>query len=87
MLRARLEALLTGRVEWVDPEDGAFEVEWLGWRDRWSLFGVHSYSWGWVRRYGRMACGCTRNPLTRRLVLIRWRCPDHCSLPLAEADR
>lgn len=84
--RARLNALLTGRVEWVDPEDGAFEVEWLGWRDRWSLFGIHSHTWDWVRKYGKMPCGCTRNPLTRRMVLINWRCTTHCSRPLTEDD-
>lgn len=75
--RARLAALATGRVEWVDPEDGAFEVEWLGWRDRWSLFGVHSYDWRWVRRYGKRGCGCTINPVTRRRVLIQMTCPEH----------
>lgn len=74
---ARLRALLTGRVEWIDPEDGAVEVEWLSWKDRWSIFGVHSYSWGWVRKYGALECGCTRNPITRRRVLIRLNCAQH----------
>lgn len=73
----RLAALATGRVEWIDPEDGATEVEWLGWKDRWSIFGVHSDTWRWVRRYGKQDCGCTINPVTRRRVLIRMTCPEH----------
>ena len=73
----RLRALLTGRVEWVDPEDGVTEVEWLGWRDRWSIFGVHSYTWDWVRKYGALDCGCTRNPVTRQTVLTAFLCPEH----------
>jgi hypothetical protein len=74
---ARLRVLATGRVEWVDPEDGVIEVEWMSWRDRWSIFGVHSCSWRWVRRWGSRPCGCTFNPLTRRKVLTRMSCPEH----------
>lgn len=77
-LRSRLRALRTGVVEWVDPETGQVEIDFLSWRDRWNLFGVHSYDWGWVRSFGKRGCGCTKNPLTRRLVLISWDCPEHC---------
>lgn len=72
----RLKALLTGKVTWVDP-DGTEEHEVLGWRDRWSLFGVHPHNWRWVHRWGRMGCGCTHNPLTRRAVLTNIDCPRH----------
>lgn len=73
----RLHALLTGVVEWVDPETGQITAELYGWRDRWSIFGFHSYNWRWVRRWGKLECGCTRNPLTRRIVLIAPGCSAH----------
>ena len=72
----RLKALLDGKVTWV-ADDGAEEREVLSWRDRWSLFGVHSHDWWWVRRYGKLHCGCTRNPITRRMVLFRMGCRSH----------
>ena len=67
-MMSRLKALLTGKITWLDA-DGTPEYEVLGWRDRWSLFGIHSWNWRWVHRLGQMDCGCTRNPLTRRTVL------------------
>lgn len=76
-LLARLRVLRTGVCEWVDPDTGVVEVDLLSWRDRWNLFGVHSYTWRWVRRFGKQACGCTLNPLTRRRVLTKMECPDH----------
>lgn len=82
---SRLRVLLTGNVEWVDIETGETERDHYGWRDRWSIFGVHSYNWGWVRRLGVMDCGCTRNPLTRRMVLFRFGCAEHCALDASDA--
>lgn len=82
---SRLRVLLTGNVEWVDTETGETERDHFGWRDRWAIFGVHSYSWGWVRRLGVMGCGCTRNPLTRRVVLFRFGCAEHCALDPSDA--
>lgn len=73
----RLAVLVTGRVTWTDTGTGESETEYLGWRDRWALFGVHSHNWRWVRRLGQLRCGCSRNPVTRRLVLITMDCPDH----------
>jgi hypothetical protein len=73
----RLRILATGRVTWVDNDTGAEEDEHMSWRDRWSLFGVHSWNWRWVRRWGQMGCGCTRNPLSRRTVLTNVDCPAH----------
>lgn len=84
-LMSRLRLLRTGVVEWVDPETGQVEVDLLGWRDRWSLFGAHSYNWNWVRRFGRRDCGCTLNPLTRRRVLTRIDCPAH-GIPVRGRD-
>jgi hypothetical protein len=80
-LLSRLRILRTGICEWSDPDTGDIEVDFLGWRDRWSIFGVHSYNWRWVRRYGKQTCGCTLNPLTRRVVLVSWECPKHCGIP------
>ena len=83
---SRLKVLATGRVEWCNPHTGEVEeVEHMSWRDRWSVFGVHSYSWKWVRRLGAMHCGCTRNPITRRMVMFRVGCDDHCRLDLSDA--
>lgn len=72
----RMKVLATGIVVW-DNGDGTEDIEWLSWRDRWSIFGVHSYDWWWVRRFGGLDCGCTRNPLTRRMVLYRAACRTH----------
>lgn len=76
-LISRLGILLTGRVSWLDPHTGAREAETISLRDRWAVFGVHSYNWWWVHRYGRRSCGCVINPLTRRKVLTSMDCPDH----------
>lgn len=72
----RLKVLATGKVTWVDDDDGT-EDEVLSWADRWTLFGVHAHNWAWVRRFGARDCGCTVNPLTGRRLLIRWGCPTH----------
>ena len=76
MITERLRVLLTGRITWLDAYGNA-EHEQMSWHDRWSLFGVHSWNWRWVHRLGRMNCGCTRNPLTRRTVLTNIDCPIH----------
>lgn len=76
-LSARLRGLATGRCAWVDTRTGAVEADVLPWRDRWALFGVHSHTWRWVRRFGTKDCGCTDNPVTRRRVLISFDCPEH----------
>lgn len=84
---ARLKVLLDGNVTWV-ADDGVGETEHLSWRDRWTLFGVHSFDWWWVKKYGRCDCGCTRNPLTRRMVLYRMGCPVHSPFgPMTDAER
>ena len=50
----------------------------LSWGQRWAIAGIHSYNWGWVRRFGAMPCGCTRNPVTRRIVCYLVDCGgDH----------
>jgi hypothetical protein len=77
-LRSRFRVLRTGVVEWVDPKTGQVEVDFLSWRDRWSIFGIHSYDWSWVRRFGAQRCGCTKNPLTRKTVLISGDCTRSC---------
>lgn len=82
----RIKILLTGRVLWCNPYTNEVEeVDHMGWRDRWNVFGVHSYNWRWVNRYGAMPCGCTRNPITRRRVLLRWGCPDHAKFDRSDA--
>lgn len=87
-LSSRLRVLATGNVVWVDSRTGAEDPEHFSWRDRWSIFGPHAYDWRWVRRYGKMDCGCTRNPLTRRMALYRADCLTHSPFGpiLAEAE-
>ena len=34
----------------------------------WASVGVHTYNWWWVRCWGRMVCGCLRNPIMRRVL-------------------
>lgn len=80
----RLKVLATGKLTWVGLNGDS--TEYLGWRDRWDIVGIHSADWGWVRRYGGLDCGCTHNPLTRRLVLIRMDCAEHCCLGPLQAD-
>lgn len=75
----RIRILVTGTVEWVDA-DGGVEVEHMPLRTRWSIFGVHSYNWKWVRRFGLQECGCTLHPVTRRKLLMRMDCPIHSNL-------
>ncbi len=65
-------------MEWVDPQnEDEVEEEILPWRTRWAVFGVHSYKWWWVRKYGKLPCGCTINPVTRRRVLTDIDCKIH----------
>lgn len=82
---SRLRILRTGVCEWVDQDTGQVEVDLLSWRDRWNLFGIHSYTWRWVRKYGTRDCGCTFNPLTRRKVLTLMDCPEH-GIPIWKRD-
>lgn len=72
----RATILLTRRLVWVDCATGQEYPEKVSLSFAWTLVGVHSYKWWWVRRYGRLGCGCTRNPLTRRFVAYRYECPE-----------
>ena len=86
-LWARAHVLATGIVEWADPDTGEVtERDNLSWRDRWAIFGIHSWDWRWVRRYGKQACGCTINPLTRRPVLTVLGCREHCPMEWLDDD-
>lgn len=73
----RVKLLVTGVTVWTDSRTG--EVEQV--RDRslaWTIAGIHSYKWWWVRKWGGLPCGCTRNPLTRRMVIFSGDCARHC---------
>lgn len=74
---ARVRLLVTRRATWVDVETGDEHTVRESWRTVWALAGVHSYHWWWVRHWGPMECGCTRNPLTRRMLLISFECRKH----------
>ena len=84
VIKQRLRILLTGRTEWVDPETGETEVRYDGLHFAWTIAGIHSYNWRWVRKYGKRDCGCTINPITRRRVLTLWGCPIHCNKDWAD---
>jgi hypothetical protein len=75
----RVKLLITGHAVWIDTKTKEEHPEHLDWYTRWAISGVHSHNWRWVHRFGKLPCGCTRNPLTRRMVLIRYRCSEHCS--------
>ena len=75
-LFVRVRLLVTGRAHWTDQETGETVTTREDWGTRWALAGPHSFRWWWVKRWGRMGCGCTRNPLTRRIVLFRIDCPE-----------
>lgn len=84
-LWGRIELLVTGKAEWCDAVTGVvLEKEILPWRTRWAIAGIHSHNWKWVTKYGARDCGCTINPITRRLVLIQMGCPTHSSFPDCE---
>lgn len=70
----RVKFLVTGKAEWVDAETGESYVEYETWHTRWLIAGPHSHYWWWVRKYGKLDCGCTCNPLTRRRLLINAEC-------------
>jgi hypothetical protein len=67
----RIKLLITRKIE-------LFPGYWSkeSWAMAWAIAGIHSHKWGWVRRYGRLPCGCGRNPLTRRFVWYVYPCPE-----------
>lgn len=76
-LWARLTLLLRRRIETGSAPGQPDQVEHLSLREAWALVGIHTRNWWWVERYGEMPCGCTRNPVTRRIVAYRYGCPTH----------
>lgn len=81
----RIKILVTGKIVW-SFGDGYERVEYnraLAWR----LAGIHNHNWKWVRKYGKMDCGCTRNPLTRKVVLFLMNCSGgHCDIDLSDIE-
>jgi hypothetical protein len=78
LILERIKLLLTGKAEWCDAVTGqVVEQEKMDWRTRWAIAGIHSHNWMWVRQFGYRECGCTKNPITRRLVLINPECDQH----------
>lgn len=73
----RLKFLATGKTTMTDNTTGEVTDIRLPMNWRWTISGVHSHNWKWVNRWGKEPCGCVRNPLTRRKVLVRGDCPDH----------
>lgn len=72
----RIKLLITRVAEWQN-EDGTVTPTRESRQMVWAMAGIHSRNWWWVRRYGKLSCGCTRNPLTRRMVFIRHKCEQH----------
>lgn len=66
--RVVLPNLVTGEDELLDE---------LDWAIVWALAGPRASSWWWIRRWGRLDCGCLRIPGTGRLVLITGDCTQH----------
>ncbi len=74
---ARIKMLVTRKFEWTDVESGTTTITKESWHATWAIAGIHSYQWWWVCKFGQMDCGCTKNPITRRLVLISGKCEKH----------
>jgi hypothetical protein len=53
------------------------EVLHLDWATAWAIAGPQTHSWWWVRKWGVLRCGCTKNPVTRRLLTTRGDCQSH----------
>ncbi len=73
----RIKFLITRKAVWIDTDTGETETVKEDFCTAWALAGVHSHNWRWVKRWGKLPCGCVRNPLTRRLVLFAWECKKH----------
>lgn len=73
----RWKFLLNKTTVGFDTETGEPENFHFSFKGRWSIWGIHSHNWWWVTRYGTRDCGCVYNPLTRKRVLVRWRCDQH----------
>lgn len=71
----RTKTLITRKFKWITKEGLRYTKKSLqnGLGCCWRPF---DNQW-WVRKYESMSCGCVRNPLTRRMVIYRWRCPEH----------
>ena len=82
----RLKFLANGNAEWVDQTTGEIDAVKEDWSTRWAIAGIHSNSWRWVRRWGEMKCGCTRNPVTRRMVLHLVGCERHCFIDFLDGE-
>lgn len=76
----RIILLVTGNTATVNEYGTVHERLHFSWKSRWAISGIHSRNWKWVIRKGAMPCGCTRNPVTRKRILTRWKCPEHCAL-------
>lgn len=74
----RLKILITRKITWVGKDNQSECVEKTTLSGAWALAGIHSSNWRWVKKYGKMECGCTRNPITRRIVLFWVGCGTHC---------
>jgi hypothetical protein len=76
----RIKILITRRFEWIDRDNkDSITVTHETWDMAWAVAGIHSHNWWWVNKYGKLSCGCTRNPLTRKVIMINMDCPEHCS--------
>ena len=73
----RIKILIIRKVTWESCDGDKLYDEKVSLSFAWTLVGIHSHQWWWVRKYGRLPCGCQINPLTRRFVAYRWRCPEN----------
>ena len=70
----RIKFLVDGKATWTIT-DGSEHKTKEKWSLRWAIAGIHSSNWKWVRKYGKMKCGCTKNPVTGKIVLHNTTCP------------
>lgn len=73
----RIKTLITGVTVWRHPSPLVPAERVRDWSLAWTIVGIHSYQWWWVKKWGNLPCGCTRNPLTRRMVIFSGDCKQH----------
>lgn len=74
----RIHVIVTCSARSENPETGDVEVYRFSRGTAWALAGPQVATWQWFRRWGTLACGCLRNPFTRRIVVLRGDCSLHC---------
>lgn len=80
----RLKMIVTGKIVWVDQDEN--ETWEHNRRLAWRLAKPNLYNFWWVKKWGKLSCGCTINPITRRRLLTLGSCREHMPWPMFEEE-